>query len=66
MDICEIKDKEIRDSINELSTGCFIMAFKDTKKNKMIEGVTVHKYLSSFSLMIPKPDLAGLKIKFGL
>lgn len=57
-----IPDDHAREEINQLSPGCFVLAYKLPDGN--VEALAMHKFNDALSTMIPKENLYSLHVRF--
>lgn len=58
----EIDNEKLREEIDALSTGCFVLAIK--LKGENIEALTMHKFHKSVNMMISRENIVSLHIRY--
>lgn len=58
----KIENKQVREQIDELAPGCFVLAYELPNGN--IEALAMHKFDKATSTMIPKENLFSLHYRY--
>lgn len=61
-DLTDLEDEALRNSVDKISIGCFIIVFED--KDHSIEPVVMHKFAKNTSSMIAKENLYSLHMRY--
>ena len=57
-----LNDKDVQEQMEELSPGCFVLAY--VLPNGNIEALAMHKFQHALSTMIPKENLLSLHLRY--
>ena len=72
IDVSRIEDLAFRAQVENLTAGCFVLAFKQPKlshkvaddQTPLVEGVAMHKFSRSVNMMVSRENISSLHIRY--
>ena len=67
LEVESIQDEDVKEEISNLSTGCFVLAIKVSKKGTEsvnVEGIVMHKFPRNVNMMVSRENIFGLHLRY--